>query len=60
MEGNSLNVQELRNAVDAPEEEAKAGRFTGVAIHLFGDSSTAEATFYKGSSSNKLLHKEIL
>eukprot|EP00957_Ditylum_brightwellii_P185070 14093679-Ditylum_brightwellii.AAC.1 len=35
MEGNSSNLQELRNEVDALEEETKAGKLTEVEAFLF-------------------------
>ena len=59
-EDASSNYRELRNLVEAVEEEADAGHLTDAELWLFTDNSTAESCFAKGSSSSKLLHALVL
>lgn len=57
---NSSNFRELTNLVQTMEEKLNDPKFFGCEIFLFTDNSVAEAAFYKGSSSNKLLFELIL
>lgn len=57
---NSSNFRELYNLVLTLEELAMTGALLNVELFLFTDNSTAEAAFYKGTSSNKLLFSLIL
>ncbi len=59
-ESESSNYKELRNLVETCEEEALAGRLFNAEFFLFTDNSTAEACYYKGSSTSKLLHELVL
>lgn len=59
-ESESSNYKELCNLVETCEEEALAGRLFNAEFFLFTDNSTAEACFYKGSSTSKLLHELVL
>jgi hypothetical protein len=59
-ESTSSNYKELRNLVETCEEEAAAGRLFNAEFFLFTDNSTAEACFYRGSSTSKLLHELIV
>lgn len=56
----SSNFKELYNLVLMLEEAAAAGRFANTELFLLTDNSTAEAAFYKGTSSNPLLFGLIL
>jgi hypothetical protein len=60
MEDQSSNYQELRNLVDAMDEEAKEGYLKGSELWMFTDNSTAESCFYKGGSLSELLHELVL
>eukprot|EP00957_Ditylum_brightwellii_P004969 378351-Ditylum_brightwellii.AAC.1 len=57
---NSSNWCELRNLVDSLEDYGKAGHLKGTKLFLFTDSEVCENTFYRGSSTNWLLHDLIL
>eukprot|EP00984_Skeletonema_dohrnii_P009298 scaffold3548_cov79-Skeletonema_dohrnii-CCMP3373.AAC.5 len=59
-EGESSNYRELRNLVEAAEEEARKGNLSNTEFWLFTDNITAEACFHRGNSSSKLLHGLIL
>lgn len=59
-ENESSNYRELRNLVETAEEEAAAGKLAGTEFFIFTDNSTAESSFYRGSSSSKLLHGLVL
>ena len=59
-EDESSNYRELRNLVEAAEEEAKAGNLANTEFFIFTDNSTAESAFYRGGSSSKLLHELVL
>lgn len=56
VDSESSNYKELRNLVETAEEEAAAGRLFNAEFYLFTDNSTAESSFYRGSSKSKLLH----
>ena len=56
----SSNWRELANLVEALEARAEDDNFRGIEVFLFTDNSTAEAAFYKGSSSSKRLFELIL
>ena len=56
----SSNWRELANLVEALEARASDENFRGIEFFLFTDNSTAEAAFYKGASSSKLLFDLIL
>ena len=60
MEDQSSNYQELRNLVDAVDEEAKEGNLKGSELWMFMDNSTAESCFYNGGSLSELLHELVL
>jgi hypothetical protein len=60
MDGSTSNFRELYNLVDAVEKECKAGRLEDAELFLFTDNSTAEAAFYRGTSSSKLLFELVL
>ena len=57
--GKSSNYRELRNLVESLEQMAKEERLGGTVIYFFTDNSTAEAAFFKGSSTSKLLHELV-
>jgi len=57
LDASSSNFCELNNLVEDIVEEQNLG---GVEIYVFTDNSTAEAEFYKGSSSVKTLFNLIL
>ena len=57
--GRSSNYRELRNLVESVEEMGKNGELEGAEVYFFTDNSTAERAYYKGSSSNKLLHDMV-
>ena len=59
-ENESSNYRELRNLVETAEEEAAAGKLSSTEFFIFTDNSTAESSFYRGSSSSKLLHALVL
>jgi hypothetical protein len=58
--GRSSNWRELTNLVETLELEAMEGRLCGCEIFVFTDNSTAEAAFFKGTSSNILLFNLVL
>jgi hypothetical protein len=60
LEDKSSNYRELRNLVEAVENEALSGRLRHAELWLFTDNSTAESCFAKGSSTSELLHELIL
>jgi hypothetical protein len=60
VESESFNYRELRNLVEAVEEEAKVGYLADSEFWLFIDNLMAESCFYKGGSSSKTLHKLVL
>ena len=57
--GRSSNYRELRNLVESVEEMGKNGELEGAEVYFFTDNTTAERAYYKGSSSNKLLHEMV-
>lgn len=59
-ERESSNYRELRNLVEAAEEEARKGNLSNTEFWLFTDNITAEACFHRGNSSSKLLHDLVL
>lgn len=59
-EDESSNYRELRNLVEAAEEEARKGNLANTEFFLFTDNLTAESCFHKGNSSSKLLHELVL
>lgn len=59
-DSESSNYKELRNLVETTEEEAAAGRLFNAEFFLFTDNSTAENSFYRGSSKSKSLHELVL
>ena len=60
LEEESSNFRELTNLVESIEERIKEGGLNGSEIFLFTDNSTAEAAFYKGTSSSEKLFEAIL
>lgn len=59
-ENASSNYRELRNLVEAVEEEAKGGELEDTELWFFTDNSTAENCFARGSSKSKRLHQLVL
>ena len=59
-EAESSNYRELANLVETLEERAKLDEFRGVELFLFTDNSTAEASFYRGTSSSPKLYQLIV
>jgi hypothetical protein len=59
-EDQSSNYRELRNLVEAVEEEAQVDYLKDGELWIFTDNSTAESCFFKGGSSSKLLHALVL
>ena len=60
LDASSSNFRELNNLVESLEDIVKEQNLGGVEIYVFTDNSTAEAAFYKGSSSVKTLFNLIL
>ena len=60
VDSESSNFKELLNLVETTEEEAAAGRLCNSEFYLFTDNSTAENSFYRGSSKSRLLHELVL
>jgi hypothetical protein len=60
VESESSNYRELRNLLEAVEEEDKVGYLADSEIWLFTDNSMTESCFYKGGLSSKTLHKLVL
>ena len=56
----SSNYRELRNLVEAVEEEARKGGLDHAKLWIFTDNSTAESCFVRGSSTSELLHELVL
>jgi hypothetical protein len=56
----SSNFRELRNVVESIEDQVIEGRLKQAELFMFTDNSTAEAAFYRGSSSNKALFELVL
>jgi hypothetical protein len=57
--GKSSNYRELRNVVESLESMRKEDKLGGTEIYFFTDNSTAEAAFFKGSSTSVLLHNLV-
>ena len=55
----SSNYRELCNLVESLEQMAEEERLSGTEVYFFTDNSTAEAAFFKGSSTSKLLHELV-
>ncbi len=60
MNDESSNHRELRNLVESLEVMEKDGSLDGTEAFIFTDNSTAEACFYKGSSSSARLYELIV
>ena len=60
MEERSSNYRELRNLVEALESAYLDGLLRNREIFMFTDNSTAEAAFFKGTSSSELLFDLVL
>ena len=58
--GKSSNYRELRNLVEALEEEARQGTLEGAEIFMVTDNSTAESAYHRGTSSNRDLFDLVL
>lgn len=56
----SSNYRELSNLVYTLEESHRAGLLVETEIFLFTDNSTAEAAYFKGTSSSRLLFELVL
>ena len=54
-ESESSNYRELANLVETLEERVATDSLKGVELYVFTDNSTAEAAFYRGTSSSKSL-----
>lgn len=59
-ENESSNYRELTNLVEDMEAEAREGDLRDTEVFMCTDNSTAESTFYKGSSSSLKLHALIV
>ena len=59
-EEHSSNFRELENLAQALELESINDEFKGAEVYIFTDNSTAEAAYYKGTSSSKLLFNIVL
>ena len=60
MNDRSSNLRELKNLVDTLKHMAETNELEGSDIFIFTDNSTAEAAFFKGSLTSKLLFELIL
>jgi hypothetical protein len=60
VEERSSNYRELRNLVEALEDAFDKGVLHDREIFMFTDNSTAEAAFFKGTSSSELLFNLII
>lgn len=60
MDGSSSNLRELQNLVETLEDMQKGKELDGVEMFLFTDNSTAEAAYYKGSSSSEWLFNLVV
>jgi hypothetical protein len=60
IEERSSNYRELRNLVEALEDAYAKGLLDDREIFMFTDNSTAEAAFFKGTSSSELLFNLII
>ena len=56
----SSNYRELRNLVEALEDLWEKGELVGVEVFIFTDNSTAECAYFKGGSTDRLLHELVL
>jgi hypothetical protein len=56
-EGESSNWKEVKNQVEALEQEATDGNLTNAMVYFFTDNSTVESCLYKGNSSSRKLFK---
>ena len=54
------NNREIRNLVEAAEEEVEAGRMEGVVLLFLTKNSVAEAVYYWGNSSDKEIFELVL
>jgi len=59
-EEQTSNFRELENLAQALELESTNDGFKGAEVFIFTDNSTAEAAYYKGTSSSKLLFHIVL
>ena len=59
-EDESSNYRELANLVEALEDRLTSTDSSGTELYIFTDNSTAEAAFYKGTSSSKKLFQLVL
>jgi len=59
-EEQSSNFRELENLGQALELESTKDSFKGAEVYIFTDNSTAEAAYYKGTSSSRLLFNIVL
>lgn len=60
MEERSSNYRELRNLVEVLESAFEEGMLQDREIFMFTDNTTAEAAFFKGTSSSELLFELVL
>jgi hypothetical protein len=60
VESSSSNWRELANLVGALQDLAEAGELEGCELFMFTDNSTAEAAYWKGTSTSKELFKLVL
>ena len=59
-EEESSNWKELANLVESLEGKEADGSLTGSEVFMFTDNSTAEAAFWKGTSSSPKLRELVL
>jgi len=60
MEDSSSNFREARNLKEGLDEMERREELEGCEVYIFTDNSTAEAAFYKGSSTSPLLFELAL
>ena len=60
MQSQSSNYRELCNLVETLEHFGSTNDLEGIELFIFTDNSVAEAAYYKGNSSSKLLFDLIL
>ena len=56
----SSNYRELQNVVEAIYDQVEKGWLQNLELFMFTDNSTAEAAFYRGTSSNPELFELVL
>ena len=60
MRDESSNYREFRNIVKTIENQVSDGSLSGHELFMFTDNSTAEAAFFKGTSTSEKLFELVL